>query len=306
MSRFTLPSSHEDSVERMGGVISLLDKNGWKAAAFIACSVTVAPTRGGNRRSNADVRLSPVRFAKALNGGQGAKGWSENIVRRHFDAWEKAADAGVVPHAAELVYGESIDLPTEGWQEFYPPQWTKADNAEDIAAAAEEAGIGGSKVHDIAKNPKALAAAIKASPKAREAAAAALVGTMEATEIAATVMADPDQAEIVIGDTAVYESVITAQGRHLTNQRKAHTPTARPSGTGRVIGVGSILTLGVLLGDLRSDLDKLTHFVELGMEPDAVDLTRTFITDEALLILNGLLDHPTLSGVDLKPEDFGA
>jgi hypothetical protein len=302
LTRITLPSSQEDAVEKMGGIVSLLDKSGWKAGAFIACSVKLG-TRGGDTRSirtSPNGRLAASTFAKKLN----AKGWSDKIVARHYKAWEAAAEAGVVPHADELVYGEAVEVPTEGWAQFYPPAWESAENAEDMAAAAEAEGIGASKVHDIAKNTKALTAAIKASPKAREAAAAALAGTQEATEIAATVMASPEQAEIVIGDPVVYESVITAQGRHLAGQRKAHTPTARPSGTGRVIGVGSILTLGVLLGDLRVKLDQLAHFVDNGLEPDAADLVRTFITDEALLILNGLMVHPTLTGVELRPEDF--
>lgn len=298
MTRITLPSSQEDAVEKMGGIASLLDKNGWKAGAFIASACK--PGTAGWKQSATSGRLSFTAFAKALD----AKGWSKTIINRHFVAWEAAADAGIVPHADELAYGEAVEVPTDGWSEFYPPAWQSAENADDIAAAAAEAGIGGSKVHDIAKNPSALAAAIKASPKAREAAAAALKGTQEATEIAADVMSSPEQAEVVIGDPVVYESVITAQGRHLAGQRKAHTPTTRPSGTGRVVGVGSILTLGVLLDNMRSDIDKLAHFVDGGLEEDAKEIVVNFLREEALLILTGLLDHPTLTGVELRPEDF--
>ena len=115
--------------------------------------------------------MSAKQFARELS----AKGWSENVIRRHYEGWEAAADAGLVPHAADLSFGEKIDLPTEGWAEFYPPRWAGDEQAELVATQARQDGAGASKAVDIAQNPKAMAAAIKASPAVAQAAAQALV-----------------------------------------------------------------------------------------------------------------------------------
>lgn len=167
-----LPVDSASAISQVGDIAALLDKNGWKAAAFIA--VTVKPMgHGGSRKGTSALeRLSPTAFAKALN----AKGWSRHIIERHFEAWENAAGEGVVPHAADLEFGEKVDVPTDGWNDWYPPQLDhQHEDAEAIQAQASLDGTGASKAVDIAKNTKAMAAAIKASPKVAEAAASALV-----------------------------------------------------------------------------------------------------------------------------------
>lgn len=173
--RVTLPADYASAISEVGGIAALLDKNGWKAAAFLACYVKPGAGHGG--RKLADQRVSVVKFARDLK----AKGWSENVIRRHYDAWEAAHEAGVVQHAAaDLVAGERIELPDTGWSEWYPSP-TEADSRyqiedkDEILAEAVADGLTGSKAVDIAKNTKSMAAAIKASPKVAAAAAQALV-----------------------------------------------------------------------------------------------------------------------------------
>ena len=195
--KITLPADSASAITEVGGIAVLLDKNGWKAAAFIAVSV-VPGTAGRPSKSARSSRLSFTAFAKALN----AKGWSKDVINRHYEGWEAAADTGLVPHAADLTYGEKIDLPTEGWAEFYPPTMLsdhryQIDDKESILAEAEADGLGGSKAIDIAKNTKSMAAAIKGSPVVAAAAVQALVdkGDIETLSRATSAVAQNRQVE---------------------------------------------------------------------------------------------------------------
>jgi hypothetical protein len=165
-----LPVDSASAISQVGDIAALLDKNGWKAAAFIA--VSCRPGKGGPRKPSTSGQLTFRQFADGIN----AKGWSHTIIGRHFDAWENAAEDGVVPHAGDLVFGEKVDVPADGWNTYYPPQLdNQHEDAEAIQTQAALDGTGASKAVDIAKNTKAMAAAIKASPKVAEAAAGALV-----------------------------------------------------------------------------------------------------------------------------------
>lgn len=171
--KLTLPADYTSAISEVGGIAALLDKNGWKAAAFIAVAVKPRAGQGGGTSTTSG--QSFTRFAKDLN----AKGWSKTVVQRHYEAWEKAADAGLVTHAADLVYGEKIEVPTDNWATYYPPSeasWTDVEDADAIReqGVLEGAGTGAMAVK-IAANPKSLTAAIKASPKVAKAAAQALV-----------------------------------------------------------------------------------------------------------------------------------
>jgi len=194
--RLTLPADSDSAITEVGAIAALLDKSGWKAAAVIA--VAVKPmSNGGDRRfsgRSATGRLSPTAFAKGIN----AKGWSRHVIERYYDAWERAAAAGLVAPAADLMYGQKIDLPADGWSEFYPPRWDGDEEAEAVAAQAVSDGARiGSKAVDIAQNPKAMASAIKASPAARAAAAQALVdaGALETLSKATAAVAQNRQVE---------------------------------------------------------------------------------------------------------------
>lgn len=177
--KVTLPADAESAIAEVEGIATLLDKNGWKAAAFIA--VSAKPGTAG-RKSGTSARLSFTEIARALD----ARGWSRHVIERHFSAWEAAAEDGLVPYAADLIYGERVELPTDGWQKYYPP--TNAVN-EDIAAQAAKDGVGAQTANVIAKNPKAMATAIKADPKVAAAAAQAMIDNDDLSTLSAATAA---------------------------------------------------------------------------------------------------------------------
>lgn len=122
---------------------------------------------------------------------------SHKRVLLHLEAWERAAAAGLVPHAAELVPGQDIDLPEDEdgkrWAEFYrstpepkPEPKPKAKVSEERAAslekAAEEQGVAAEEVKDLAGKPEVVVAAIKGDPQTAAVAEGALAEAKEADE----------------------------------------------------------------------------------------------------------------------------
>lgn len=90
---------------------------GWRLALLVARNVEKG--RGAssgsvpNDRYGHDGKVSASHFAEL-------SGTSAPRVLRHLTAWEKAADAGHVTHAAELVPGQEVALPTaELWASIY-------------------------------------------------------------------------------------------------------------------------------------------------------------------------------------------
>jgi hypothetical protein len=178
--KVTLPADAESAIAEVEALATLLDKTGWKAAAFIA--VSCKPGTAGRRKSFTSERFSFQQFTRELD----AKGWSVNVISRHYNAWEAAAEDGFVPHAADLIYGGRVELPTEGWQKYYPPT-NPVD--EDIAAQAARDGVGAQTAAVIAQNTKAMATAIKASPKVAKAAAQALIDNDDLSTLSAATAA---------------------------------------------------------------------------------------------------------------------
>lgn len=298
MSRITLPPDYETAISEMGAVAALLDKNGWKAAAFIA--VSVKPDTGTGRQVRTSPHLSARAFAKKLN----AKGWSDKIITRYYNAWESAADAGLVPHADDLVYGERIELPTENWNKWYPPATEGDDRYQIEDKDAIIAAGGGSKAVDIAKNTKAMATAIKASPKVAAVAAAALEDTLEADELAAKVMSNPKRAQVALGNQSVARSVTQARASNLASQRTAHTPQPKVKKT-VTSQTGNTLTLTLAMDEIRMRLNHIDQMID-SLSTDEIDILRDFLIDEVLTITQGWLDSPTFTGEEITPEAFGA
>jgi hypothetical protein len=238
--KVTLPADVTSAITEVGALASLLDKNGWKAAAFIAVSCKPG-TAGRPSQSATSSRLSFTAFAKALN----AKGWSKDIINRHYEAWERAADAGLVDHADDLVFGERIEVPTEDWASYYPPP-TEADDRyqiedkDEIMAAAAAEGLTGSKAVDIAKNTKSMAAAIKASPRVREAAAQALVDAEDVTTLANATAAASQNRRVKRRRERLADGM-AAKGGSVEDH-----PRAGGTGTG---GLGSDPVVGAMMSD---------------------------------------------------------
>jgi len=291
--KLTLPADAASAITEVSAVAALLDKNGWKAAAFIA--VSVKPRAGqGSRTSgtSAGSRVSATAFAKDLN----AKGWSRHVIERHYEGWQAAAAAGLVPDAADLAYGDKIDLPDESWSTFSPPVLNNQHtDAEAIQEQAALDGTGASKAVDIAKNPKAMAAAIKASPVVAAAAAQALV----------------DKGDVKVLSRATAAAAQNAQVDRNRKRREAglprqatvqNQPTAQETMADSGLAFLTIKSLGnarrllmdgfakeweALSPEARADAD-LISFCEEGLDQLSIviDTIRTMVqggvTDEAL------------------------
>jgi hypothetical protein len=154
-----------------------IKQGGWRLGLLVARNVEkgTGTSSGANQHRSVAVatdlgKVSGRTFAEAA-------GTSADRVLRYLTAWEKAADAGYVPHAASLTPGTELDLDAEKmpgvWESFFRSQPNSARN-DRLREQAELDGAGPAVTIAIASNPKAVAAAIKADSNTREAAAAAL------------------------------------------------------------------------------------------------------------------------------------
>jgi hypothetical protein len=101
----------------------------------------------------------------------------ESVVAGYRNAWLAAVDARI---AKPVQPGQTVELPDAPWSNFYDSiaadtRYQSIESKDAIRQQAEEDGVGATKALDIAKNKKAMAAAIKADAKVAQAAAAALM-----------------------------------------------------------------------------------------------------------------------------------
>jgi hypothetical protein len=96
-------------------------QGGWRLGLLVARNVVVAPGR-----------VAPETLLPKVNATHFAKiaGTSNDRVLRHLAAWERAANAGLVPHSASLTPGSDVDLDVErlpAWGPIYnaPPERTR-------------------------------------------------------------------------------------------------------------------------------------------------------------------------------------
>ncbi|MGW0825116.1 hypothetical protein [Streptomyces sp. NPDC002845] len=138
---------------------------GWAFALKVARSV-----RPGGQAAGETPKVSAKEFA-------GLAGCSPERVMRYYNAWDKAADDGLVPHFEALAPGEDIELPdSDAWLSYYTSRSSAAsERGTAIAASAEAEGIRPTKALEVAENPTALRAAILADPSTAQAARAALL-----------------------------------------------------------------------------------------------------------------------------------
>jgi hypothetical protein len=151
---------------------------GWRLGLLVARNVEKAG-HGGDRRSSFNRKLN-----EKVNATEFAKraGTSAPRVLRYLEAWSVAADAGIVPHADNLKPDTEVDLPddeTSPWSDFYDgsasqTNRTPSDLRDAVAREAEAAGISEGAVARARRDKNAIAAAIKADPKLRDVAEAAV------------------------------------------------------------------------------------------------------------------------------------
>lgn len=109
----------------------------WEAGLLVARSA--APGSGGPRltgRKPASYRRSFREFAEIA-------GVHRDTVRSYFGAWQRAAAAGLVPDASELVPGQDVDLSAAkaaetSWDDFYSAKAIAPDAAAEWAEAGFE------------------------------------------------------------------------------------------------------------------------------------------------------------------------
>ncbi|MCX5354734.1 hypothetical protein OG901_44700 [Streptomyces mirabilis] len=138
---------------------------GWAFALMVARSV-----RPGGQSADETPKVSAKEFAELA-------GCSPERVMRYYEAWDRAADEGLVPHFEVLVPGQDIELPdAEAWQTYYVSRSSAtSERGSAITEAAAAEGIRPTKALEVAENPTALRAAILADPSTAQAARAALL-----------------------------------------------------------------------------------------------------------------------------------
>ncbi|MFE0730874.1 hypothetical protein ACFW2X_22010 [Streptomyces antibioticus] len=151
---------------------------GWIFGLMVARSVTPGSDR--NRASHSaggepsiEPKVSARQFA-LLAGTTAAR------VMRFYRAWERAAEAGLVPGAATLRPGQNVELPaSDEWAEYFTKYEESTDRREGIAQQAEAAGTSYTEAVKVAKNPAAMRTAILGDHKTADAARRALMDRLE-------------------------------------------------------------------------------------------------------------------------------
>lgn len=114
-------------------------------------------------------------------------------VSRYHRAWERAAQAGIVPPAAQLSPGQDVLLPPpESWATYFTTYEPGNDRHEQLAAEADAIGTSFKKAVEITTNRPAMRAAILGDPRTAQAAQEALLERPEArAALVAEALADP-------------------------------------------------------------------------------------------------------------------
>lgn len=144
---------------------------GWPFARLVACSV--ARLKQGQKLPTGSIKATAEGFAASAGTGTAR-------VLRYLDAWDAAAERGYCAPSRDLLpeHASSAIEPDVPWGTVYRSnvgQNVTEDRKDAIRVQAQQDGTGASKAMDIASNPKALAAAIKADPATAEAARKALI-----------------------------------------------------------------------------------------------------------------------------------
>jgi hypothetical protein len=170
---------------------------GWRLGLLVARSVEKGTGTGGNpsvARATDGGKVSARAFAETA-------GTSPDRVLRHLDAWELAAEAGLVRYAADLAPGDDPPLPDPGkWSDFYPPHALSRFGPERQDAIKEQAELNGISANSIAQ--------VLGTPKA----------------VLAAITADQSLADKIVHDSAAHSAVIEAQSRRYEERSERLSP----------------------------------------------------------------------------------
>ncbi|MFI7105027.1 hypothetical protein ACIBK9_01845 [Nonomuraea sp. NPDC050227] len=184
---------------------SYANSGGWMFGLMVARCVQPQNVEATHKASSED-KISAKKFALMA-------GTSAVRVMRFYRAWERAAEAGVVPSPGLLTPGQEIELPEPGlWGEYFTKYEQSSDRRESIALQAEIAGTSYNQAVRVAENPAALRTAILGDPKTAEAARAALADRMQddvelQARLAQTIVQTPDLRKAVTAESRRVEHV---------------------------------------------------------------------------------------------------
>lgn len=153
---------------------------GWTFGLMVARSVQPGKGGGGFRaekgRPGEVERADGASQLKVSAGDFALKAaCSQDRVMRFYKAWERAAQAGLVPLAEALTPGQEIALPDPGlWSEYFTSYERSSERRESIAEQADASGTSYAEALKVAERPGALRTAILGDAKTAEAARVAL------------------------------------------------------------------------------------------------------------------------------------
>lgn len=153
---------------------------GWVFGLLVARSVQ--PGTGPDSKPGASAHPDPHVGTPKVSAKKFAlmAGTTPARVMRFYKAWERAAQAGVVPAFGALAPGQETALPEpEVWGEYFTKYEKSNERRESIAEQAEAAGTSYTEAVKVANNPAALRTAILGDAKTAEAARAALTDRMQ-------------------------------------------------------------------------------------------------------------------------------
>jgi hypothetical protein len=217
--KITIPASVQEATSRLGGLERLLVATEWERAAIVATFV-VPLDNGGDRRSTSaktSTDLTPTAFAELGIAGLRSK----DTVRRYVEAWNQSGLPRPVP-------GDTVELPNIE----FPSNQDAGRNVRDegrkkaIRDQAKADGTGASKAINVASNPKAMAAAIKADPQTAKAAVEALSEEIKQQIAAEIIKAHPEVA-VTATEAAGYAVIRTTDPELEEKMRQAGRRTIR-------------------------------------------------------------------------------
>ncbi|NYS19500.1 hypothetical protein HFP43_18510 [Streptomyces sp. SJ1-7] len=210
---------------------------GWMFGLIVARSVYVESKKRISNGSQKDTltahRVEAPESSRKVSAKQFAlrSGTTATRVTRFYRAWERAADAGLVPDARGLRPGQVVDLPdAELWGDYFTTYEKSTERRESIAQQAEIAGTSYNQAVKVAENPAALRTAILGDGKTAEAARKALLDRMEEDDdlrvtLARSVACDPQMKKHLSSEVRKNER--SEFIRHIAEEGKAKTPAGQ-------------------------------------------------------------------------------
>lgn len=229
-----IPKTADAAIDLLTVEGAIITAKEWARAALVYA--LVGPERG--RAKSRTFPYNTVTLAKV-----GIVGLTtHDTVARYRDAWTYAMEQG---KAEPVTFGSTYHEPDLPWPPNLTvgsPPWAEpmdAERRETLMGAGRDAGMGkGSKVADIAANPKALAVAIKADPATAKAAAEALAATPSGQVAAAKALNESEAAK-----------ALNRSMKRGHKEREALDDLPKPFTTGRLLPV--LLELSALVEEAR-------------------------------------------------------